>query len=128
MERALKIGSPSRITREIGGFTTEGFVLGLLNDIQKVRAASEELADAAIPTGEIASRVAFAGDIGHMLNNMGSPSFYASDEYSYSHDATYTIVVPVELEGREIAKASATYTKEELELMEKMCNYRKGKR
>lgn len=128
MERALKIGSPSRVTRKIGGFTTEGFVLGLLNDIRKVREASVELAEAAIPAGEIASRVAFAGDTRHVFGGMGSSSFYASDEYSYSHDATYTFIIPVELDGREIAEGSATYTKEKLERMEKISNYRKGKK
>lgn len=49
-------------------------------------------------------------------------------EYSYSHDAAYTFVIPVELDGREIARGSAVYTKEELERMEKINNYRKGKR
>ena len=58
----------------------------------------------------------------------GYGSVELRDEYSYSHDAAYTFVIPVELDGREIARGSAVYTKEELERMEKINNYRKGKR
>ena len=58
----------------------------------------------------------------------GCGNLELNDEYSYSHDATYTFIIPVELDGREIAEGTATYTKEKLERMEKMSNYRKGKK
>lgn len=128
MNRALKIGSPSRVTKKIGGFTTEGFVLGLLEDIGKVREAAAELSEAVLPSGGIANRVAFAGDMGRVFRNMEMPSFYASDEYSYSHHASYTIVVPLDIEGREFARATASFTQEELNDRERFANYRKGYR
>lgn len=116
MNNALKVGSPSKVTRKIGGFTTEGFVLGILDDIRNVKSAAERVADAAIPTGRIAERMAYAGA-------------YVPDssyEYSGTVDATYTIIVPVYLEGREIARVTAPYTEAELDKKQKVKNMIKG--
>lgn len=118
MNNALKVGSPSKVTRKIGGFTTEGFVLGILDDIRNVKSAAERVADAAIPTGRIAERMAYAGA-------------YVPDssyEYSGTVDATYTIIVPVYLEGREIARVTAPYTQEELDKLEKRNARKQGHR
>lgn len=118
MNNALKVGSPSKVTRKIGGFTTEGFVLGILDDIRNVKSAAERVADAAIPTGRIAERMAYAGA-------------YVPDssyEYSGTVDATYTIIVPVYLEGREIARVTAPYTEAELDKKQKVKNMIKGKK
>ena len=118
MNNALKVGSPSKVTRKIGGFTTEGFVLGILDDIRNVKSAAERVADAAIPTGRIAERMAYAGA-------------YVPDssyEYSGTVDSTYTIIVPVYLEGREIARVTAPYTEAELDKKQKVKNMIKGKK
>lgn len=118
MNNALKVGSPSKVTRKIGGFTTEGFVLGILDDIRNVKSAAERVADAAIPTGRIAERMAYAGA-------------YVPDssyEYSGTVDATYTIIVPVYLEGREVARVTAPYTQEELDKLEKRNARKQGRR
>lgn len=48
--------------------------------------------------------------------------------YQYTPNAKYTIIVPLEVEGREIARATAVYTKEELDDMKFFENYRKGYR
>ena len=50
----------------------------------------------------------------------------SSYEYSGTVDATYTIIVPVYLEGREIARVTAPYTEAELEKIQKRNNRRKG--
>lgn len=118
MEKALDVGSPSRVTRKIGGYTTEGFALGLLDDIREVKEAALEVAQMAIPSGDIAARVAYAG------------TYTPSNVYDNlnTEGATYTIVVPLSVDGREFARAAATYTQEELDSMEKFKNYRKGYR
>ena len=41
-----------------------------------------------------------------------------NDDYEYSRNETYTIYVPLEIDGRQVAKASATYTQEELKKLE----------
>lgn len=116
MNRALKVGSPSRVTREIGGFTTEGFVLGILDDVRAVKRAAVQVAEAALPSGSIADRFAYAGA-------------YVPDnrfEYTETMDATYTIIVPVILEGREVARVTAPYTEAELDKKQKVKNMIKG--
>lgn len=116
MNRALKVGSPSRVTREIGGFTTEGFVLGILDDVRAVKRAAVQVAEAALPSGSIADRFAYAGA-------------YVPDsrfEYTETMDATYTIIVPVILEGREVARVTAPYTEAELERRDKFNSRLRG--
>lgn len=108
MDKALKVGSPSRVTKKTGQFTTEGFVIGLLDYIHDVEAASEELAEAAVPSGEIA-------------RSFAAVSSYTPDtSYRYAGDdgdasLTYTLVAPLYIDGREFARSTATYTQEELD-------------
>ncbi|MFD1453220.1 tape measure protein [Oceanobacillus sojae] len=49
MRKALKVHSPSRITRAIGGFTGEGLEIGLLKSRNAVLKAADGLAEAAKP-------------------------------------------------------------------------------
>lgn len=51
-----------------------------------------------------------------------------SDEYNYRGNITYTFVVTSELDGKEIAKATAVYTQDELEKLEKRKMRRQGYR
>lgn len=116
MNKALKVGSPSRVTRKIGGFTTEGFVLGILDNIQSVQKASVRVAQAAIPTGRIAERMAYTGAYEPISNH----------EYTGTVDATYTIIIPFNVDGREFARVTAPYTEAELNKQQKVKNMIKG--
>lgn len=51
-----------------------------------------------------------------------------SDDYTYKRNATYTIVVPVEYNGREAARVTAEFTQKELESRESMRMRLKGER
>lgn len=51
-----------------------------------------------------------------------------SDDYTYKRNATYTIVVPVEYNGREAARVTAEFTQKELERRESMKLRLKGER
>lgn len=51
-----------------------------------------------------------------------------SDGYTYQRNATYTIVVPVEYNGREAARVTAEFTQKELESRESMKLRLKGER
>lgn len=113
-----KIGSPSKVSTKEGEFWGQGWVNGILSKVKEAWKAGEELVQ--MPrVNSPEPRLAFAGGSGNMK---------LSDEYSYNSNATYTIIVPVEIEGREVARASAVYTKEKLNQMEKFNNYRKGYR
>ena len=58
----------------------------------------------------------------------GGGSMSLDEAYTYNRGGTYTIYIPVEVEGREIAKASAVYTQEELEKLDKKNKRRGGMR
>ena len=62
---------------------------------------------------------AFAG--GGMSSNMT-----LDDRYSYEEKREYEFVIPLIADGRQIAKATAVYTEEELNKREKFAKYRKG--
>ena len=51
-----------------------------------------------------------------------------NDDYDYTRNETYTIYVPVEVDGRQVAKATAKYTKEEIEQQQKRDLRKKGMR
>jgi phage-related minor tail protein len=53
--KALKVGSPSKVTMELGEFAGEGLVVGLANTIGSIRDMSSKMAAATIPNIETAS-------------------------------------------------------------------------
>ena len=113
-----RIGSPSKITTQFGKWYGEGWVNGISSMIKDSMAVAKELVE--IPELDIPNpRLAFAG--GYNNANL-------SDDYDYYSNANYTIVVPLSVDGREFARATATYTQEELDSREKFKNYRKGYR
>lgn len=116
MKSTLKERSPSRVTRKIGAFASEGLEIGLLDKLRAVESAAERVAEVAVPTGSISNQVAYAG--GYIPNT--------SYEYAGSVSANYTIVVPVVMDGKEIARVTAPYTQEELDKQERRNNRKRG--
>lgn len=53
IKNALKIGSPSKITTELGEFTGEGLIVGLENSMSQLKSMSNKMAAAAIPDIEL---------------------------------------------------------------------------
>lgn len=87
-----KIGSPSKVADKNGMWIGQGLVNGIEGMYGKVRQAAYGLFD--IP--QLSNpKMAFAG-INASL----------SDDYSYYHDVHYTIEVPLDVNGREFAKAT----------------------
>jgi tape measure domain-containing protein len=89
VKKVLGIHSPSRVFAEIGMYTGEGFALGIERSYRQVQGAMGGLYS-----------LQPAGALG------GSMSL--SDDYSYNSTARYEVIVPVQLNGREIARASAS--------------------
>ncbi|AGN70604.1 phage tail tape measure protein [Paenibacillus caseinilyticus] len=58
---ALGIRSPSRVMMEYGGFTTEGFALGIKGGLSRVASAARTIASAAFPKVELPNMAAPAG-------------------------------------------------------------------
>ena len=83
---------------------------------RKVAEATQDIVD--IPTLSTDMRMRFSG----------AGDYELSGDHSYSSNATYTIVVPVEYNGREAARVTAEFTQKELESRESMRMRLKGER
>ena len=51
-----------------------------------------------------------------------------NDDYNYTRTARYTIIVPVEIDGKETARVTAPYTEAEQNKRQKVKNMIKGKK
>ena len=111
-----KIHSPSRVFAGLGVYVGEGFALGIEPMSRKVAEATQNIVE--IPTLSTDMRMRASGALDSEL----------SGDYSYNRNATYTIVVPVEYNGREAARVTAEFTQKELESRESMKMRLKGER
>lgn len=110
-----KIGSPSKITTDLGEFWGVGWVNGILSKVKEAKAATMELISipSLTPIPEIGMNIqAGVRDL--------------DENYSYTRNAKYTIVVPVEIDGKETARVTAPYTEAELNKQQKVKNMIKG--
>lgn len=88
-----KIGSPSKVADEDGVWIGKGLVNGLKSMYSKVWDVSEKLFE--IPSRLAGPNLAFGG-----------VNATLSDDYNYYHNAELTINVPLDINGREFAKAT----------------------
>lgn len=92
IQAKARIGSPSKVMAKNGMWIGQGLVNGIEGMYGKVHKAAYGLFD--IP--QLSNpKLAFAGVNASL-----------SDDYSYYHDVHYTIEVPLDLNGREFAKAT----------------------
>lgn len=106
------IHSPSRLFKKNGIYIGEGQEEGILSKVKDVWRATKKLVQ--LPNVELPEmRLAYAG---------GLP-----DEYEYTRNNVYTIIVPVEFDGKEIAKVIAPYTETELNKRQKHEDRKRGR-
>lgn len=106
-----KIHSPSKVSDKLGSFWGSGFVNGIIGTAKDVWNAAQELVslpNVAVP--DLA--IAYDGSL--------------SGEYDYYRNSQYTIEVPLYVDGREFAKANATYMQDELDRRESRNNRKHG--
>lgn len=113
-----KIGSPSKVTTKLGGFFGIGWVNGILSKVKDAKAAAMDLIS--IPS------LVPVTDIG--MNIRGGGIQDLNDDYNYTRTARYTIIVPVEIDGKETARVTAPYTEAEQNKRQKVKNMIKGKK
>lgn len=112
IQAKAKIHSPSKLSRGEGRFFGKGWVVGVLDLVKEAKQAVEELVYVPqISTPKLAH--SYAGEL--------------SEDYSYTSNGEYIIEVPLNVDGREFARATATYTQSELNRKEKRENRKKGK-
>ena len=111
IEAKAKIGSPSKITDQIGRWWGEGFVNGIESQIRSAKDASKNLVS---------------------VPDISAPSFAGShaglagvSEYS---GGSFTVEVPVMLEGREISRVVAPFMQGDLNKLNTRESRKRGKR
>lgn len=107
-----KIKSPSRVAMKSGRYWGEGFGLGMLKEARFVERASKKLVSIPnVMTPRLAA--AYSGEI--------------SADYDYYRNSEYIIEVPLTVDGKEFARATASYTQEELNRKQTRENRKRGK-
>ena len=112
-----QIHSPSRVSDKLGNYFGIGWVNAILSKVKLARKAATQLVQ--IP--ELSTIPDIGMNIRADINDL-------NDDYEYSRNETYTIYVPVEVDGKQVAKATATYTQEELRKLEKQNKRKTGVR
>ena len=132
MNDALKVGSPSKVTTKIGEYAGIGPAIGMLNMLPKVEKASARLAEAMQPV--VTSDFLGAGRYGSGSGRISVSAEGQAMTNAYLRmvlndireavceqgNKTYVFEAPLNLEGKQIAKASAVYTQEEINRKEKL--------
>ena len=111
--KKLKIHSPSRVFASLATYTAKGYI----NQLESMRHKIADVAQSIVTIPDVASPK-LAGDYTGDL----------STEYEYYSNAKYTIVVPVEADGREVARTTAPYMQSELDSRQSRENRRRGRK
>lgn len=112
-----QIHSPSKVSEKLGGYYGTGFANGIEEKQRAVKNATMDLFK--IP--ELTKAPDISTDIRTGIDEL-------KDEYSYTRSGEYVIYVPVKIDGKQVAKASAVYTQEELEKLDKQKKRKSGVR
>lgn len=107
-----KIHSPSKVTTKLGEYFGEGFVNGISSMVKDSWNAAMDLVT--IPTVATPKLATANG-------------FELSADYDYYRSNEYIIEVPLSVDGREFARATASYTQEELNRKQSRENRKRGK-
>lgn len=111
-----KIHSPSKVSDKLGQYWGEGYVEGMKKMFGEAKRTSMQLIH--IPSSIKKPDLALAGN---------TSTSDLSDDCVYEKNANYTIIVPVEIDGKEVAKTTAKYTEEELNKRERRNRRKQGK-
>ena len=107
-----KIHSPSKVSEGLGSYWGEGFVNGIADMARDAWRAAENLVSIpSIATPNLA--MAYGGEL--------------SSDYNYSNSSEYIIEVPLAVDGKEFARATASYTQDELSRRETRESRKKGR-
>ena len=106
-----KIGSPSKVADQLGSWWGEGYENGLLGMVKNVWDAAEKLVSIpAVSTPNLG--MAYGGEL--------------SADYDYYRNSEYKIVVPLSVDGKEFARAEASYMQDELDKRQSRNNRKNG--
>ena len=107
-----RLGSPSKVTKQYGKWYGEGLIIGIDDMVKKAQNAAEKLVYIPDMSG-LSPAYAYSGGL--------------SSDYSYSRNAEYVIEVPLSVDGKEFARATAGYTQEEINKRQARDSRKRGK-
>lgn len=111
IEAKAKIASPSKVTTKLGGYYGAGFVNGISDMVKDAWNAAQELVS--IP--QVATP------------QLAGYGFEMSGDYDYIRNSEYVIEVPLSVDGKEFARATANYTQAELNNRQTRENRKRGR-
>jgi hypothetical protein len=110
--KKAQLGSPSKLTKQYGRWYGEGLIIGIDDMIAKAQRAAADLVHIPDMSG-LSPAMAFGGEL--------------SADYDYYRNAEFVIDVPLAVDGKEIARATASYTESELNKRQARNNRLRGK-
>lgn len=121
------IHSPSRVMRdEVGKYMALGIGVGFEKYIP-IKQIKGSISDIVRNINDFLSFDPFTFTSDFERLSFAGMDYTLSSKYDYGEsNHTYTIYVPVEVDGRQIAKASAVYTQKELEKIDKQNKRKQG--
>ena len=112
IEAKAKIASPSKVTTKLGGWYGQGWVNGILDNVKAAWKAAQSLVSIPkVATPNLA--MAYGGEM--------------STDYDYYRNSEYVIEVPLSVDGKEFARATASYTQDELNKRQTRDSRKRGK-
>lgn len=132
---ALGIHSPSRVMKkEVGYYTAAGMAVGILDNLKLVTDAAKQLAGAAVPdTPTVDFEASY--DASNLDNFMAGTKKLQSNlqaavssQVNYAEQKQFTVEVPVNLDGQEVARITAEPMESELAKRSQRTNRIYGRR
>lgn len=127
------IHSPSRWGKYVGKMLDYGIAGGLTGYVSKISNGAKKVMDSITDTFECGSGIAdigaaFAGEtpVNMSYTVAVNDGELSSKDISYTRNAKYTIVVPVQIDGKETARVTAPFTEAELNKRQKVNNMING--
>ena len=127
------IHSPSRWGKYVGKMLDYGIAGGLTGYVSKISNGAKKVMDSITDTFECGSGIAdigaaFAGEtpVNMSYTVTVNDGELSSKDISYTRNAKYTIVVPVQIDGKETARVTAPFTEAELNKRQKVNNMING--
>ncbi|WP_226619751.1 phage tail tape measure protein [Cytobacillus firmus] len=121
VKKLLGIHSPSRVMFALGEYTGEGLANGIGNMQKLVQKAAMVLSGAAVvdPVQMATPAVTPIRQVSTQANHSAAAVESSNSAYGRNSSAEYYFEIPVIVDGRQVARATARFTEEEIEKMKK---------
>ena len=122
---ALGIHSPSKVmAQEVGQYIPAGVAVGITDNMKPITKAVDAMTAATAMSIPEVDTSAFSSSVSALNNSVQGTTLSSNLDVNYTRKQT--IEVPLYIDGREVARATANPMQTELNRLTKVSNYRKG--